>query len=363
MSDEPDLNLHTIELEEARLRQRLEKIAVFKQLARELNLPVPGTGAGAATSNPQSPASPEPAPESWAAPAPEFPWTSTFDGIFDGTFAGLIGSYRKHERSPYHQLKHKVRLNYDHSLNRLDSEIGPERIATWSAESVQRAYDEKWAAGGKVAMGHGMVGKLRLLCTFGSTILNDDACTRLSAILGNMRFPVSKGRSERLTREQVRAIRVTAREQFGWESIALATAIQFEFPMFWQMDIIGEWVPLSEPGTSDIMKEDEKWLRGLRWSDIDDSMIMRREITSGRKNQRKIVEFDLKRFAMTMEELNRVPPWRRKGAVVVCEFSALPWSAAEFRRKWRIVANKAGIPANIRSSDIGAEQEPESRAG
>ena len=45
-------------------------------------------------------------------------------------------------------------------------------------------------------MGHSMIGKLRLLTSFGSVVLNDDACTRLSTILGNMRFPNSRGREK-----------------------------------------------------------------------------------------------------------------------------------------------------------------------
>jgi hypothetical protein len=357
MSDEPDLNLQAIELEEARLRERLAKIAAFKQLARELNIPLPGMTAGPSAVPPapfpNMPIAPEPAPE-LTSPGP-FPW------MFDHTFAGLVRTYQAHERSPYRDLKHKVRLNYDNSLSRLVADIGPERIDTWNADSVQRVYTEKWAANGKVSMGHSMIAKLRLLCTFGSTILNDDGCTRLSAILGNMRFPVPKPRAERLLREQARAIRIAAREHFGWDSIALAVAIQFEFPMLKQVDILGEWVPLSEPGTSDIVKEDGKWLQGLRWSDIDDNMVLRRMTTSGRKNQHKLHEFDLKRFAMTMEEINRTAPWRRKGPLVVCEFSGLPWTASEYRRKWRIVADKAGIPANIRSSDSGSEEESEGR--
>jgi hypothetical protein len=360
MDNEPDLNLEAIEMEETRLRERLAKIAAFKQLARELNIPLPGMSAAppATPSNTQGTLHPE-IIAGTQEPAHKMPWES--GGIFDGTFAGLIASYRSHPLSPFHKLKHKVRLNYDNSLKRLETDIGQERIDTWSAQSIQRAYDEKWAANGKISMGHSLIAKLRLLCTFGSTILNDDASTRLSAIMGNMRFAVPKSRSERLTREQVRSIRIAAREHFGWDSIALVAAIQFEFPTLHQVDILGEWVPLSEPGTSDIVKEDGKWLQGLRWSDIDDNMVLRRLVTSGRKNQQKIVEFDLRRFAMTMEEINRTPPWRRKGPLIICEFSGLPWTNNEYRRKWRIVADKAGIPNNIRSSDR-AEEEPELRA-
>jgi hypothetical protein len=362
MTDEPaSINFEAIELEEARLRERLAKITAFKQLARELNIPLPGAGAAPSIqSQPReartvtiagpgadaAPSPPSQSPEAVAVTpeaAPPLSWE-----IFDGTFAGLIQSYRSHEESPYRRLKHAVRVNYDNSLNRLILEIGHERIATWSAESVQHAHDEMWGANGKIAMGHNMVAKLRLLCTFGSTTLNDDACIRLSAILGNMRFPTPKGRKGGLlTRDQIRAIRVIAREQYGWDSISLAQAFQLEFPKLRMADILGEWVPLSEPGTSEIVKGDEKWLRGLRWSDIDENMVLHRMLTGGRRGQHKEVAYNLKRSAMVIEEINRIPVERRTGPMVVCEYSNLPWSANEFRRKWRMVATKAGVPPSI----------------
>ena len=44
--------------------------------------------------------------------------------------------------------------------------------------------------------------------------------------------------------------------------------------MLRQKDVIGEWVPRSEPGPSDIWNSDgEKWLRGLRWQEIDGNLI------------------------------------------------------------------------------------------
>lgn len=279
--------------------------------------------------------------------------------IFDGTFGSLIDVYRAHEKSPYHNLKHKVRTSYDQMLNRIRKDAGNERIFTWSAESVQKIYDSNWAAGGKVAMGHALVGKLRLLTSFGSVTLNDDACTRLSTILGNMRFPLSEKRTEYLTYDHARAIRATANTAFNWHSIALAQAFKFELSKLRPVDVIGEWVPLSEPGTSDITRGEEKWVGGLRWSDIDENLILRRTVTSGRKNQHKVVEFDLKHHAMIMEEINRVPPWNRKGAIIICEYSNLPWSGPEFRRKWRLVADKAGIPDSLTFSDGGRGNTPE----
>ena len=39
--------------------------------------------------------------------------------------------------------------------------------------------------------------------------------------------------------------------------------------------------------------------------------------------------------------------------MVICEFNNPPWSTNEFRRKWRIVADKAGVPKNVRNMDSG----------
>ncbi|MGT2435029.1 hypothetical protein ACU4GH_03230 [Bradyrhizobium betae] len=157
------------------------------------------------------------------------PITATAPPPYDGRWRGLIDCYERHERSPMHNLKHSVRLNYARSFNRLRKDIGDQRVADWTAKIAQKQYEE-WSADNKIAMGHELIGKVRLLCGFGTTELHDDACIKLSTILGSMRFPVAKGDgSPRLTREQARALRITAREHFGWDSIALAIALLLSF--------------------------------------------------------------------------------------------------------------------------------------
>jgi hypothetical protein len=348
MADEPVLTLRQLEEEEARLKARLAMVLAAKQLflgSSILSQPfIPVAFDNPPPPPPSPPVAPASAPSPAPAPIPPMPWE--LQASFDGTVAGLINCYRTDERSPYFQLKHSVRGNYDQGLKRLIKDVGAERIADWSAEKIRSFYDENWAADGKVSMGRSLIAKLRLLASFGATTLNDDACIRLSALISNMRFAPQKKKIERLTIDQARAVRATAREHFGWQSIALAQAFQYELPMLWQVDIIGEWVPLSEPGPDDIRKEDEKWVGGIRWSDIDENMIFRPTITSNRRNQR--AEFDLKRFYSILEEINRVPPWQRKGPIIVSETSGLPWTGNEFRRKWRKVADKAGLPKNVK---------------
>jgi hypothetical protein len=339
MSDEPVLSLRQLEEEEARLKSRLAMIAAAKQLFLE-STAVSGAWKPAAYNNSAPPDSAPTTPVAAAEP-------DVAASAFDRTFGELIDAYQVHEKSPVHELKHSVRLNYLRSLKRLKKDIGGERISGWTAGNVQGLFD-RFASEGKVSMGHEMLGKIRLLCSFGATQLDDGYCIRLSTLIGMMRFPpVEGGGSQRLTREQARAIRITAREHFGWDSIALAVALQFDVPKLKQMDIIGEWVPMDDPAKSEIIKGSEKWIRGLRWSDLDVNMVLHRAIIEGRR--KKGAEYRLSRSQMAMEEINRVSPAKRTGPMIICEFSGVPWSGNEFRRKLKIVAEKAGVTLGTRS--------------
>jgi site-specific recombinase XerD len=37
--------------------------------------------------------------------------------------------------------------------------------------------------------------------------------------------------------------------------------------------------------------------------------------------------------------------------MIICEITGLPYSTAEFRRKWRLVADKAGLPKAVKNMD------------
>jgi hypothetical protein len=263
------------------------------------------------------------------------------------TVAELAESYRADPRSPYHSLRFKVRQNYDSGINRIVAAAGPSRIADLNAPAIKRLYDQ-WASDGKLASGRALIAKLRLLSSFGFTVLNSDACMRLSTVLRNMHFPLAKARAERLTADQAIAIRAKAHEM-GRSSIALAQAFQFDLPLK-QTDVIGEWVPLSEHGVgvSDIVhKKMGKWVRGLRWEEIDEKLILH-HVTS--MHQREL-EVDLKRAPMVMEELRKIGKLPKRGPVIVCEFAGKPWSQNEYRRWWRKLADAVGVPKNVKNMD------------
>jgi hypothetical protein len=330
---ESQINLEaSLDEEEARLRQRLDKIAQMKRLAREL-----GYSLSSATSS----VPPPPEPQS-----------------FDGTIAGLIKCYRTHERSPYRDLKASVRNNYDGALNRISDDIGYERIADLNADKIKRIH-QGWAEGGKLSQAHSFAGKLRLLSGFGATILDDHDCILFSSIMRSIRFPNANARTEQMTAAHAIAIRSKARE-LDWHSIALAQAIQFELKLR-PIDVIGEWVPMSDPSPSDIVWGNEKWIRGLRWSDIDDKMVLRFSIVDRLKRKMNFT-VDLTGLPMVRQELDLMGEIPRAGPLIICEANGRPFSGNEFRRKWRIVASRAGVPDNVRNGDnIRAEKSKDTK--
>lgn len=269
---------------------------------------------------------------------------------FNGTVSGLIYCYRNDPDSVYKKaggLRYSSRIHYDALMSLIEREHGHEVIADLKGRTFRHWHDA-WSADGKVAVAHAKIKMMRGLLVFGATLLEDEACTRISGILSQMKFKMPKPRTERLTAEQAIAIRTKAWEM-GRPSIALAQAFQFEV-MLRQKDVIGEWVPLSEPGMSDTTSEGQKWLRGIRWEEIDQSMVLT-HVTSKRQKEIKV---SLKNAPMVLEELALIGGPKASGPIVVSEYNGVPWSGVEFRRWWRIVASAAGVPDIVRNMDSRA---------
>ena len=266
------------------------------------------------------------------------------------TLKQLIEQYRSDPNSPFLDLQYQVRVKQDRLLARISQEYGNHQLRNIRTRTLL-TWHKAWASGGKIAMAYELMVRIRALFRFGYTMLEDRECRRLLDILKETRFRSLGPRSVQMTAEHARAIRATAHEHFGWHSIALAQALQFEL-LLSQKDVIGEWVPVGEPGKSDIVCQDQKWLRGLRWSNIDKDLILRHAVgSSGR-----IIEADLKTAPMVLEELKDYSEAiqsciKSSDPLVICDITGKPWSTAEFRRKWRLVAKKAGVPDIIKNRD------------
>ena len=291
----------------------------------------------------------EAAPE--AKPAPD----KNEHNNFDGSVASLIRRYRTHEQSPYKKIRHRSRRNYESHLGRLERDIGSELVKDIDAERIKTLY-ALWSDGQHFAIASALVVMLRGLTTFGVTSLGSRDCRELRFTLSEMKFEGAKPRTERLTTEQVKAI-ISKAHEMELHSIALAQAFQHDLTLS-QRDVIGEWVPLSEPGTSDVIHNEQKWLRGLRWSEIDDNMVLRHTPSKGQQD----FEVDLKLAPMVMEELARFGgTLPTSGPAVVSDNSGRPWVDDTFRKTWRKIADSVGIPKSIRNMDT--KSKPAARVG
>lgn len=316
-----------------------------------ISLNMPGRGADPTTNQDNSPPVKAPVAKNVdeARPlllpiSPENPAASTPIVTVDD----LIQVYRSHAKSPFHFLTFKVRASYDGLLKRIAKDIGDWKLREFTKDRFQRTYDS-WTATGKLYMAHALVGMVRQLNNFGMAELDNADCALISGTLKTMRFRApTKQSTEHLTDDHVRAIREEAHNA-GWHSMALAQVLQFELKLR-QFDVIGEWLPIAEAGASDIVFGEDSWWRGLRWEQLDKDMILHHS-TSNRLQKQQEFLFDLKKFPAIMEELEWVGKIPTHGPMIVCEPTGVPYVTSEFRRKWRIVATKAGVPKHVRNTD------------
>jgi hypothetical protein len=275
------------------------------------------------------------------------------------TVSNLIDKYQTDEDSAFHKKRHASREAKAALLKRVDKRFGDVMLSEITGRMILSWYKE-WSDGGqKVSAGGALIATMRTLFRFGAGLLDDRECARLAETLSSQSYKGTKPREVALSAEQVTAVRAKAHER-GWPFIALAQAIQFECTLR-QKDVIGEWVPVKEPGVSDVIqtkkfkgeKKTKKWITGIRWERIDENLILR-HVTSKRN---KKIEIDLKLAPMVMEEFQSMfgstdrAAMPASGPVILCEVNAWPYYNTEFRRKWRKVANAAGVPKNVKNMD------------
>lgn len=263
------------------------------------------------------------------------------------TLSDLIDAYQTHPNSGYHKLRYHVRRNHESLLKRIGAQYGAMPLAEIRAAQLKAWHDE-WSAGGKASIAQSMLGQVSTMSSFGIVWLEETECERISVVLSKMKAPPPDPRGVFLDASQVEAVRLVA-HSWGWHSMALAQAIQFDL-MLRQKDVIGEYVPFREPGESEIRFRGQKWLRGIRWDEVGADMVLT-HVTSKRK---KPIEADLMLCPMIVEELAFIGGRKAAGPIIINEITGAPWSAAEYRRKWRLVATTAGVPKEVCNMDSRA---------
>ena len=274
------------------------------------------------------------------------------------TLEKLIKRYQKHPLSRWHALRYSTRTNHINLLKQIVRLYGRTKLKKIKGRTLIK-WHAQWLDGHKFSAARAFIKKIRVVFGFGLTILENKQCRRIRQIMSALRFPGSPKRKHRVTAEQAVAIRRGAWKR-GRGSVALAQAFQFDV-MLRQKDVIGEHLPQELPeGGAGIAIGEEKWVRGLLWSEIDDKLILRHQTSKTNKP----VVVDLKLAPMVLEDMRRMGVVSKRGRIrivrriegpiITDERTGLPYPAYEYRRTWRSIAKDEGIPDDVFNMDSRA---------
>lgn len=269
---------------------------------------------------------------------------------FDGTIRALLEIYLTDADSTYRKLKPSSRHPYDVYAGKLQAHIGARRLDAIDRRDIDRWFTIWSDAGKHLAAGRMAVTVLKSALTFGKGC-RLAGCADLKSILEDMAFTSLKPRIFAPTAEQITKARAAARAA-GAPLRALAYALQFETTLR-QWDVIGQWLPLSDPRPSSLLAYGEKWI-GLTWAKIDADLILRLTPTKTEETTEARVSIDLKECPMVLEELSALEFTERTGPIIVSARTGLPYRHSVFRSDWRRDARAAGIPEAMWNRDLRA---------
>jgi hypothetical protein len=172
--------------------------------------------------------------------------------VYDGTFGRLIAVYQTDEESPYRKLKPSSRHPYDFYAKRLTAHIGNVRIADTDGSDLKRWF-KLWCEPDRdcdpprVAAGRMAVTVIKAAIRWG-VARRFAGRVEFRELLRSIEFPAPKPRSSAPTAQDIIKMRPAAHDA-GAPSRALAHALQSESAAG-QWDILGQWVPLSDPRPS-----------------------------------------------------------------------------------------------------------------
>lgn len=288
-------------------------------------------------------------------------WRSGYDRLekdWDHTIGMLLERYQSDAESPYQSLRPGSLVPYRHYIPKLIDEIGTRTVIGVTGVDLMR-WHKVWSEGDAHLAASAMKRAVLAAAVSYGIMLRFDGCADFLTVIKetNKKIPHPRRREYVITAEQVIAARKSAHENGrpGW---ALAYALAYETTLrLW--DVIGQWVPLSAEGVSDVTAYGKKWF-GLRWEDIGPDLVLRYvpSKTSGKTG--KSVTYPLTSAPMVLEELAYWPE-PRKGPVVLD--GKRPVFAARFQKQWRTDANAAGIDSKVWARDLRASGITEARAG
>lgn len=281
---------------------------------------------------------------------------------FDGTFNGLFDLYENDKRSPYPKLQKSTRQPYGVYIRMMRAEIGHCHIDNVDGRDVQDWFDS-WMKPGRdgkpmVAKARMAIAVLKAALAYG-IVCRKPGCADFRAAMPK-KFKVLPPRKWILTAAQIVAARKAAMED-QHPGAALAYALQFEGAIR-QIDVIGKWVPLSDPRPSAIHYKGKKWL-GPTWErNVDANLILRFKPTKTENTSEEEVAIDLRACPMVMEELEMTLQGTLSGPLIIDRKTGRPYQTRRYEQAWRRAAKAAGIPTKVWNRDIRKSGSTEARA-
>jgi hypothetical protein len=276
---------------------------------------------------------------------------------FDGTFGTLIDRYLTDPESSYARLRPSSRHAYLVYAAKLREHIGARRIDACDGRDVIKWF-KVWAGDvdnlrspdARIPKARMVLTVLKSAVSFG-VICRLPGCVEFNTILAELEFPVSRRRTYAPTAADIEAARRAAHAARAPRR-ALAYAIQFETTLR-QWDVIGQWVPLSDPRPSAIVDHGEKWI-GPMWAQIDEHLILRLVHTKTEEVSKTAGAYDLSACPMVVAELANVPAEHRRGPLIVNERTGLPYVYERFKAAWKADFRHAGLPPEMWNRDLRA---------
>lgn len=282
---------------------------------------------------------------------------------FDGTIRSLIEIWQSDKESPYHRLKSSTKKPYDVYARMVIMEVGSKLIDDVDGRDVKRWFNS-WAepreAGGplQIPKARTAIAVIKSALSFG-IMCRKPGCGEFKAVLAEVDFPVPASRTAAPTAGDIVKVRAAARSA-GHGPAALAYAIQFDGAVR-QWDVIGEWVPMSDPRPSIVLDRGMKWI-GPMWSQVDENQVFRFTPTKTEGTTGKEVAVDFTVCPMIMEELAFIPADDRKGPLVINPTTGKPYRPDYYQKLWRSVRDAQGVSSAIWNRDLRAGGITEGRA-
>lgn len=260
------------------------------------------------------------------------------------TIRDLIRLYTADPESHYHALDRTTRKGYDRQMRMLDRSVGERRLDCLHGRDFYRWYNQfktpaREGTQERVSSAHHLITMLRTLFSFGLQWGVPHA-ERLRKVLHEIRFHDAPPRDAQFTYEMAVDFIKSAHE-LGHHDMAFAKALQFELTLR-QTDVIGEW-------------EDDKWVPGLRWQDINPDRILTYTPSKTANSTNQKVTFDLKEpYELLTPELDRFPVLPSIGPMVVDSRTGRPFRYHTYFKRYHEIAKLAKIPRGVWDRDSRA---------